>query len=156
MKYITNLIAIGIVALLVFGAMQFKKSNAYVTLRWRLESFFQRSKNFVEARKRNIREEMKPARERPITFIQIQGELQNWMPDVFLEEFTDRDWAYMWNLIYKPDRIREGIFYKYRYKSRSEVEAILRSQHQNLTYLNDADWWELWSIAKVKWEDEQE
>ncbi len=154
MKYLTNLIAIGMVALLVFGAIKFKDSNAYNTLRWHIGGFVQKGKNFVEVRKRNIREELKPSRNRPITLIQAQGELENWLPEVFLEEFSDQDWAQMWDLIYTPEKVKEGGHTVYRYKTREEVQGILRYEHLGLSYLKDNDWWELWGIAKISWEDD--
>ena len=156
MKYITNFIAIGVVALLVYGAIKFKQSDAYFAMRWHVASFFQKTKNFVEIKKQNIREEIKPSRKRPLTFIQIQGELENWMPEVFQNQFTDSDWEMMWNLIYVPDKVNDGGFEVYRYKTRGEVQSILRYEHTNLSYLKDNDWWELWSIAKVSWSDESE
>ncbi|MCF7907881.1 MAG: hypothetical protein K9L86_03260 [Candidatus Omnitrophica bacterium] len=151
MKYITNLIAIGVIAFLVFGAIKFKQTDAYSTARWHVSNFFKSTKNFVEAKKKNISEELKPSRQRPLTFMQIQGELQNWMPEVFLEQFGDSDWELMWNLVYIADKVDDGGFKVYRYKTREEVESILRYEYTDLNYLKDNDWRELWSIAKVSW-----
>lgn len=154
MKYITNLIALGVVGLLIFGVIKFKESDAYVATRWHVSRFFKKGKDFIEVKKHNIREEMKPARKRPISFMQIQGELENWMPDVFLEKFSDADWDEMWDLIYTPDKVDDAGYTVYRYKTREEVESILRYKHLDLSRLKDNDWWELWNIAKVTWTDD--
>ncbi|MBU1113420.1 MAG: hypothetical protein KKH93_06060 [Candidatus Omnitrophica bacterium] len=152
MKYFYNLLAIGVVAFLIWGAIQFKESSSYTTFRWHLGNFFSKTKNFIEVRKHNIKEELKPARKRPLTFIQIEAELTNWAPNA-LAGFTDADWAYLWELVYTPLKVSEGGYKVYRYRSRQEVQSILRDKHYSLSVLRDNDWVEFWSIAKVSWSD---
>src|SRR3989338_11230413 len=148
MKYIYNFIAIGVVALLIFGVIKFKESQSYGAFRWHLDNLLHKSKSFIAAKKYNIKEELKPARKRPITFIQIEAELLNWAPQA-LGELTEQDWAALWDLVYNPVKVEEGGFKVYRYRSRQEVQDILRDRHSSLNALRDADWSEFWSIAKV-------
>jgi len=152
MKYFYNLIAIGLVVLLVFGVIKFKESRSYGTFRWHLDNFLSKSRRFVEVEKYNIKEELKPARKRPITFIQIEAELLNWAPQA-LGSLTEQDWAALWDLVYNPVRVEEGGFKVYRYRGRDEVQSILVDRHSSLGNLKEADWAQFWSIAKVSWSD---
>jgi hypothetical protein len=155
MRYLGNLIAIIVVVLLVFGAIKFKQSAAYDSFRFQLNEISRFIQNFISVRKHNITMEIKPSRKTPLTFIQIESELAVWMPQVF-EKFTEADWDYFWKLIYEPIKIKKGRFTVKGYRTREEVESILRYKYYDLSFLNDATWSELWGVAKVSWQNARE
>ncbi|MDD3296397.1 MAG: hypothetical protein PHU64_03455 [Candidatus Omnitrophica bacterium] len=150
MKYISNIIAIAIIAGLVYAAVQFKQSDAYHNLRLNADNFFKRADTFVKVRKNNISMEIAPVRKRHISMLEVQANLENWMPQVF-GALGDEDWRQFWDFIYEPISEKQGGFTVKRYHTRQEAESYLKNKYPDLSYLRENDWSEVWGIAKVPW-----
>ncbi|MFA7676876.1 MAG: hypothetical protein WCY34_01765 [Candidatus Omnitrophota bacterium] len=150
MKYLSNLIAIVIIVGLVYAVVQFKQSDTYYNLRSKTDSFFRRADTFVKVRKNNISMEMAPSRKRHISMLEVQANLENWMPQVF-GAFSDGDWQQLWDFIYQPISEKQGGFTIKRYHTRQEVESYLKNEYPDLSLLRENDWAEVWGIAKISW-----
>jgi len=150
MKYLGNVIALVLVVALIFGAIEFKKSNTYRNLRFRLDNFIRDAKHFTAVKKHNISMEVNPPKTRRVSFLKQQAELGEWMPDLFFE-FSDSDWTYFWNLIYEPIKDKQGRFTVKRYRTRAEVETTLSEKYNSFSFLNSNTWDEFWGVAGVQW-----
>jgi len=152
MKYLVNIIAIIVIALLIWGAIEFKKSNTYYSFQRGLSNFSQRVKNFINVKKHNIGMDISPPRKVPLTFIDKEAALQEYLPEVF-QKFDAQEWKEFWALIYTPIEEKQGRFTVKRYRTREEVESVLKDRYPNpLAYFRENYWYELWSIADVSWE----
>lgn len=148
--YFGNIIAIVVVAGLVWGAIQFKENPSYYNARSKLQSITSEIKNFINVRKHNISMEMNPPRKAPLSFLEREGKLELWAEEIF-GPFSEEDWHFFWSLIYEQISVKEGKYTVKRYRTRQEVESILRDEFSALSYLKDPEWSELWGVAGVGW-----
>lgn len=154
MKYFVNIIALILLALVVFGAIIFKESDTYYRWRNQTLAFFDRAEKFINQRKANIALETKPPRKRPLTFIEQEEILSAYIPNVF-GNLSQEDWTRFWDLIYKPISPGKGNFIQKRYLSKDEVERYLIDNYPD-PFLNFSReyWHDFWQIARVNWADE--
>lgn len=154
MKYLGNIIAIIVVGVLVWGAIQFKKSDTYQSLRWKLGNAFQHIKTFINVHKHNISMEWSPSRKSPLTFIEKEEALRVYIPEVF-GKFDARQWREFWALIYVPIEEKQGSFKVKRYRTKEEIESYLRYKYHNpFAYFEKGHWFVFWNILRISWEDE--
>ena len=152
MKYIINIIAIVVIALLVFGAIEFKKSNAYYGLQRNIGNLTQTVKNYINVKKHNISMETAPPRQTPLTFIDKEAALEQYLPEVFAS-FSEQEWRSFWALVYVPIKEKQGKLTVKRYRTQEEVQSILKKRYSNpFSYFDSNYWYEFWSIADVSWE----
>jgi hypothetical protein len=153
-SYISNFIALIVIASLVFGAIQFKKTDAYQVFNNQVRKLFQPIGDFFRTRKENIAIEVAPSRKAPFTFIEQEETLRIYIPEIF-SKFSPRDWKHFWALIYEPVKEKKGLFAKKRYRSKQEVEEYLIKRFPSpFSYFKPVHWQEFWTIAKVKWDNE--
>ena len=149
-QYFANFIAIGIIAGLIFGAKYFKQSPTYEYMRYKFAYWTQDIRGYIGAYKHNVDMLNDPPRKPPLTFLENEGALELWLPDVF-GNFGEGDWEGFWALIYETIEVKEGRHMIKRYRTRQEVQSILRDRYYDLSYLRQPDWNELWGAARVSW-----
>jgi hypothetical protein len=92
-----------------------------------------------------------PLRRRPLTCIQREEALRQYLPKLFAE-FSETEWDKFWELIYDP--IVDKRTKVSRYRSREEVEENLRRKYpQFLGELRESQWQEIWAAARISWAD---
>lgn len=154
MKYLLNLVALGVLVLIVLGLMKFKDSDTYYSWQHRAADITESATDFIKVRKHNIAIETSSQRKRPLTFIEQESMLESYMPDVF-GRFNPRQWANFWSLIYDPISVGTGPFAKKDYRTKEQVEEILRGRYPNaFNFFQETHWHDFWSIARVRWQDE--
>ncbi|UCC95421.1 MAG: hypothetical protein JSW40_01395 [Candidatus Omnitrophota bacterium] len=153
MKYIVNIVAILLVVILVFAVIEFKDSSSYYALQKNFQRLLQPIQQFFKVKKHNISMEVSPERQPPLTFIEQEANLREFVPDVF-GKFDERDWQQFWSLIYLPTTEKQGLLAVKRYRTKEEIEDYLRDRYPRpLSYFRGSDWDELWRWAKISWEE---
>ena len=148
--YFGNLVALILLAGLVYGAIKYKGSPLEGEVKVRFSGMTQGIQEFINVRKHNISMELDPPRKRPYSFLEREGKLELWAPDIF-GEFSEQEWSFFWHLIYDQTDQRQNGHTVKRYYTRREVQNILRDNFSGLSYLKDPEWSELWSVAGVAW-----
>ena len=151
MKYIQNILAIFVVGFLAFGAFKFKNSQTYDNLKWRIKNAGEGAKEFIAIKKFNVKMQTSPPRQRPLTLIDKESELESWMPELF-QPFTEADWKLFWDLIYKPVETKIKGHTSYLYRSPQEVQDVICQIHPKFSFLSPQDWSEIWGITEVSWD----
>jgi hypothetical protein len=147
MKYIGNIIAIIIVALLIWGVVQIKKGDRQYLFQEHIEGFFNQVKRFVGIKKQNIAMEVSPSRRRPITFIEKEETLRVFAPDLF-GTFSPQDWTRFWGIFYDPIKEKQGLFTVKRYRTEEEIKSYLTEKYPNpFSYFQPVHWSYFWEIV---------
>lgn len=153
LRYLVNILAIVLLAMIVYGVIEFKKKNDTYPFEAKVRGICREFSKFLNTEKTNINMSMAPQRRRPLTFIQREEALRQHTPDLFAN-FSELEWGKFWALIYEPIDEKQGKLTVRRYRTREEVESILREKYsQTLGYFKESQWQEVWAAAKVSWDD---
>ena len=148
MQYLVNGIAVLIVALIVFWAIQFTNTPLHSDLMYSIRHAFSGVGKFLETKKANIELETSPTRVAPVTFIAKESRLRTFLPTVF-GNFESDDWGQFWALIYTPVEEKGGFGAK-RYRTKEEIESYLRNRYNDpFSYFKDEHWQSFWKIIDV-------
>lgn len=151
-KVILNVLAIGVVTILVITAVRYKRTHSYTVFRQRIAKPFSGIQKVIDAKKSNLKIELSPSRVKPLTSIEQEENLRMYMPDIFAS-FTQKEWSEFWSIIYYPiEEKKDGVKRK-RYREREEIENEFIDRYgKSFTYLRRDDWTTFWThIVKVSW-----
>lgn len=147
MKYVINLVALAILALIVIGIVKFKDSEAYYGLQHKSKDFGKEIGHFIQARKKAVMMEISPTRKRPITFIEQEEQLRMFVPTVF-EGFTQESWDNFWDFIYEPITDRSGKYATKRQRTKEEIMSFLRYKYPKpFSDFREDHWFYFWQIV---------
>ncbi len=163
MRYIGSIIFVAIIALFVFGAIEFKDSSSYHLYRARAENLIQYIKQWVRVKKHNIRmtydvpspqeewmtgeQDATAVRKLPMSLLVVKTKLENFFPDKFVRELDQSDWNYIFNLVYEPIYDQQGDFKVKRYLTQEEIEQeLINSYSFPFSYFQKQHWDYFWSI----------
>jgi len=151
MRYVTNIIAILVVVGIVIGVIQYRQRSSTYPFE---DTFKQAYKNLgktLRAKEKEVLVSIVPDRKEPLTFITKETALRELVPEVFAN-FSEEEWKYFWGIIYNPIAIKQGKKTVKTYRSRDEIESMLRDRYsQVLGYYDDTKWFALWKAAGVDW-----
>ncbi|MFO8053367.1 MAG: hypothetical protein R6U54_05385 [Candidatus Omnitrophota bacterium] len=167
MRYLSTIIFLAIVALIVFGAIQFKDSPFYQTYRTKAENFIQYIKRWGQVKKHNIKmtydvpspkeewmdneQEVASDRKPPMSLLVTKTKLENFFPDQFVKKLDQSDWDYIFNLIYEPIYDQQGDFKVKRYLTQSEIEReLIHSYEFPFSYFQKQHWDHFWNVVLKK------
>jgi hypothetical protein len=148
MQYVVNGIAVLIVALIVFWAIQFSNSPVHGDIMHSVRHAFDGVGKFIDTKKRNIILETSPTRNAPVTFIAKESQLRNFLPTVF-GKFSSEEWSQFWALFYAPVE-EKGAYGAKRYRTKEEIESYLKNTYYDpFSYFKDQHWQSFWSIIDI-------
>jgi hypothetical protein len=154
MKYAGSIISLLVVALLVWGAIEFKDTPAYYSFKAKLDNVFQKIVQYVQVTKHNIMFDVSSERKPPATLIDKEAKLQAFLYPASEEfqRFDDKDWqqfyAYLWNLIYGATEEEQGSFEIKRHRSKDEIEEQLIHDYPDpFSRLQRQHWNYFWNIT---------
>lgn len=151
MKYIINIITLIVLVSLVLWVIHLKNTGEWDIFIKRIQYSFQESfkslSKRVEAYKHNLSFVTSPERKRPLTFIENEALLREFIPQVF-GNFTPQEWEDFWSMIYDAAEEEQGAVKIKRYRSKEEIESYLRYNYPNtFSYLDKGGWQYFWSIV---------
>lgn len=147
MKYIINLIAIILLAAIVFGVIKFKDSDLYYDWKYKTKGLTKEVSEFVKARKQSVAMEISPERKRPLTFIDREEQLRIFVPTVF-EGFSQQEWDNFWDYIYEPITDTSGKYPLKRQRTQEEIMSVLRNKYPKpFADFKDEHWFYFWQIV---------
>ena len=142
MKYLMNLLALIILAGVVFGVIQLRQTKQYSRIARKGASVKESIGQFFKAKEHNIRLETGGGtRKRPLTFIEQQESLIEMAPNVFAD-YGDRQWNQFWDYVYNPVRRKEGSYTVKRYRSKEEITEFLIEAYPDPFSYFQADHWD--------------
>ncbi len=146
MKYIVNIIAICILAIVIYGLVQFKETGSYIFLRSKVNKTLNFAKEKATNVKQNIAMDISGERKKPVLLVDKETYLINLSPKTFVN-FGPRDWDKFWDVIYDP--IREGgVFGAKRYRTKEEIKSyLINNFSSDFSRLRRRDWEILWKIV---------
>lgn len=176
MRYIGSIIFVAIIALFVFGAIEFKDSSLYHIYKTKSTNLIQYIKQWIDVKKHNMRvtyhlptpkekwmvnkesvsdaqwqineDEYIPGRTPPLTLLVVKTKLENFFPERFVKELDQDDWDYIFDLIYEPIEEKQGDFMVKRYLTQKEIEQELIYQYKfPFSYFKDQHWNYFWQIV---------
>jgi hypothetical protein len=146
MRYIGSIIFLAFIALLVFGAIEFKESSSYYNYRAKAENFIQYIKEWFKVKKHNAEltydlpsavgrgsvqsQNVSSVRKPPLSLMLVRTKLESFFPDNFVKELDQQDWNNIFRLIYEPVSEQQGNFEVKRYLSQDEIEQELIYQYR--------------------------
>ena len=145
-KYIGNIIALAVVAGLIFGAIHFKKTDFYQSFKEKTTIPIEKVKEGVEVFKHNLEVERDSERQRPFNTVEIESKLRGSSSKVF-GPFERGDWNEFWNIIFTPIGEKQGSYIVKRYRTKEEVEKYCRDNFENFDELGSGDWEYLWGVV---------
>ena len=148
MKYLINLIALAVLAGIVYGIIQFKDSDTFYAWKKSSERSMDKAARFIGGRTNTARAEMFPERKRPLTFIEREEQLRQYLPMVF-KDFTQEDWNSFWSFIFDPvEKKGKGLFAEKHQRSREEIAAVLVDKYPNpFSRFREDHWFYFWQIV---------
>jgi hypothetical protein len=153
LRYMVNALAIILVVLIVYSVIEFKKKNNTYPFEERIAGVYKEFLKFLRVEKTNLNIIAAPSRKIPLTFIQREEALRQLNPELFAN-FSEREWAKFWLLIYEPIQEKQGKYTVKRFRTREEVQNILREKYSSVFgYFKEGQWQELWAAAKISWDD---
>ncbi|MDP2923698.1 MAG: hypothetical protein Q8O30_08285 [Candidatus Omnitrophota bacterium] len=156
MRYVVNIIALFLVGLLVFAVIKFKEDSNSYPFEERIKKISKSVSKFIKAEKRNIDTSLTPPRRMPLTAIEREEAMRQYVPYVF-GSFSDKDWKNFWALIYEPIDAKEGGFSVKRFRTKDEVERILADRYSDpFGYFQENHWFDFWQyVARVNWNEQR-
>lgn len=140
MKYLVNSLALLLVALIIFFAIQKKSIFSYKPTKKLIDT----TGAFVNATKHNLAMEVSPDRSPKITFIEKETYLRMFAPDLF-SNFNEADWRNFWGIIYQPVKDKSGGFIIKRYRTKEEIMTILVARYPDpFSFLQKEHWDMFW------------
>jgi hypothetical protein len=154
LRYLVNILAIILVALVIYFVIEFKNKNDTFPFKERITGIYNEFLKFINIEKANMNiSTTTPSRKIPLTFIRREEALRQFNPDLFAN-FSEREWGKFWALIYEPIDEKQGRFNVKRFRTRQEVENILTKRYPTiLEYFKESQWQEVWTAAKISWDD---
>lgn len=154
MKNINVIISLLVVALLIWGAIEFKDTPTYYSFKSKVDNVFQHIVQYVRVTKHNIMFDISSERNPPVSFIDKEAKLQAFLypaSEVF-QKFDEQDWqqfyAYLWNLIYGSTDEEQGSFKVKRHRSKDDIEEQLIYDYPDpFARLQPQHWNYFWSIT---------
>jgi len=140
-RYWVNFIALLAVLGVVYLVFNFRNSTYFLRLKHKLAVSVEDKISTVA---HNINTEFIRKRKPPLTFIDKEQKLAQFIPFVF-GKFTKKDWENFWDACYNPQG--KGFFSKKRYLTREEIKDYLMEYFPDLSYLQDIHWKYLWEIV---------
>ncbi len=150
MKYVWNVFAV-LVVVGIFVLILQSRDSIFFEIRYKTQYFF--STIFPQksaALRENISTEFVPERKMPITFVDKEETLVQFLPTVF-GKFESEDWRHFWNMLYQP--LSGGFFAKKQYRTKSEIKKYLLSKYSDFSYFEDIHWRYFWEIVYGKYEN---
>lgn len=164
MRYVGTIIFLALIALLVFGAIQFKDHPYYNLYRTKATNLIQYIKQWIGVKKHNISmtydlpspkeewmtgdQEAIASRKPPMSLLVVKTKLENFFPEKFTKELDQSDWNYIFDLIYEPVYDQQGDFKVKRYLTRGEIEQELTYQYRfPFSYFQKKHWDYFWSVV---------
>ena len=146
MRHIRTVISLAIIALIVVSLVYFKDTTAYNYLQQFTSNFRQRVVQFISVKKHNFNIDFFPERRRPITLLDREAKLQQFLPNIF-GEFSRQDWKEFWDFIYKPLEEKQGLSNVKRFREQDEIELYLKETHPTpFAYFKKEHWGHFWGI----------
>jgi len=145
MKYAINVIVILLIAFGVWSLIKFKSSDSYDSFKEKVDKTLGKTGDFIKAKKESISVELKPERERPLTFIGREATLKQFKPVIF-DQFEIHDWRKFWNVIYEPVRDKSEFGKKY-FRTKDEIASYFISEYEHFSYFSEGDWSRFWQIV---------
>ena len=140
------LIGLLILFILVVGIIAFKNSDYYEPFVNNLSKHKGTIVDNIGILIDNILTDINPARKRPVSFLNKEAKLKDYLPEVF-EKFTKEEWDRFWDLIYGLKDEGKGLIKKKVYRNQSEVEDYLGYNYPNpFSYFQRQHWDYFWSI----------
>jgi len=151
MSFINVIFSLLLLAAIVFGLVKFKESDSYYSIQDKVEDITEGAGNFVKSRAHNIYVDFSRDRQRPLTLVDKESKLQEFLPQVFgyapIGEFDQEAWNDFWNLIYDPvTEKNENGFMAKRYLSKEEIEQELKASYQIFNHFQRMHWDFFWEI----------
>jgi hypothetical protein len=152
MRYIINVIAILVVAIIVSLVIHFKNNATSYPFQGNVKKFLKEVSQLITTKKKNIKMDIAPSRKKKVTFIDKESILRQYIPWVF-GEFNDSDWKRFWGLIYDPVSDTSSKYGQKRYHTRDEIEGYLIENYSNpFSNFSQTQWQDFWNIIGVNLE----
>ncbi|MEI8349245.1 MAG: hypothetical protein WCI77_03735 [Candidatus Omnitrophota bacterium] len=151
MRYVLNIIAILIVVAITIGIIQYRQHSSTYPFEGTFKQAYKNLGKTLRAKEKEVLVSVSPDRKRALTFITKETALRELVPELF-GTFDEQEWEYFWGLLYDPMAIKKGKKPVKTYRSRDEIESVLRDRYsETLGYYDDAKWFALWKAAGVDW-----
>lgn len=161
MRYLGSILFLGLIALLVFGAISFRDSPHYHAYRERATGVIDYLRQWVRVKRHNIEishrwptsdrpdpEQGVLRRSPPTSLLLVRTKLEEFFPPEFLRTLHEDDWDYMFSLIYQPVDDRQGDFVVKRYLTQEEIEQELIYQYSfPFSYFERIHWSYFWETV---------
>lgn len=164
MRYLGTIIFLAIIALIIFGSIQFKDSPLYQTYRTKAENLIQYIKRWGQVKRHNMKidysipapreewmtgeQEVISSRNPPMSLLVAKTKLENFFPDQFVKTLKQDDWDYIFSLIYEPVSEKQRDFTVKRYLTKEEIEQDLIYQYDfPFSYFRQQHWDYFWDIV---------
>jgi len=149
MRYIINVIAILVVAIIVSLVIYFKNNTTSYPFQKNVQRFLKETSQLITTKKKNINMDLAPSRKKKVTFIDKESTLRQYIPWVF-GEFTASDWQRFWGLIYDPIYDTSSKYGQKRYRTKDEIEGYLIEHYSNpFSNFGASQWHDFWSIIGI-------
>ena len=146
-RYIVNLVAIGLIVALIFGAINFKNTGKDKFLKKKLNKPLGFVKEAIAVTKHNLTFEFSQKRNKSITLVWQESNLINFSPNLF-GNFNRADWDEFWAVIYDPIKEKKGFFKVKRYRTKEEIrDYLIRLYGDALSFNHYSDWQYFWKIV---------
>ena len=152
MRYIINVIAILVVAVVVSLVIYFKNNTTTYPFQGNVQRFLKETSKLITTKKKNISMDVAPSRKKKVTFIEKESILRQYIPWVF-GEFSNADWQGFWGLIYDPIYDKDSKYGQKRYRTKDEIEGYLIERYSNpFSNFSSSQWHDFWNIVGVNLE----
>lgn len=149
MRYIINVIAIFVVAIIILLLVHFKNNATTYPFQGNVQKFLKEVSQLITTKKKNISMDVSPSRRKRVTFIDKEETLRQYIPSVF-GEFSDSDWKGFWGLIYDPIYDEKSKYGQKRYRTKEEIESYLIENYSDpFSSFGGTQWHDFWSIIGV-------
>ncbi len=147
MKYIVNIIALIALVFIIYGAVRFKETGRYETIRSRASRVVGLVKQKTGIVKDNIALELGGERKKPTTsLVKKETRLIALSPETF-QDFNYNDWQEFWSIIYDPIREEGGLFAPKRYRTKEEIKGYLLDRYSGFSRFRTGHWRFFWDIV---------
>lgn len=140
MKYLINIIAIILIVVLSLFIINLPNTSFGKNIRYGLEKYVvEPVKKFFRISQHNIEVVSNPPRKRPLSTIQREALLEQYLPNVF-GKFSRQDWDKFWDLIYEPVDVKQGEYVIKHYLTEDEIKNILIDNFLIFSFFKDKEW----------------
>lgn len=143
---ISTLITLLIIYVVIMSVIEFKKSPRYSNLENKVQQSVKYAKDFSEITQQNIGIDFDPPRKPPLSFLEKETKLGNFIPQIF-NNFSLDDWQDFWAVIYNPIKEKKGSFTVKRYRTEKEIEEYFKSKYPDpFAKMQKEHWDYFWKI----------